>query len=143
MSFITWKFPELAVYFSGEWQRFGMMGQTVLAFLQWHPVFNLFLILGTGLVVGKFRIGSTEIGSVTGVLFIGIIAGHFNLPIPTASHSIGFILFIYCVGFQAGPRFWGAFKQDGVRYALLALITAVTAAALTVVISSAFELKQG
>ena len=119
------------------------MGQTILAFLQSHPVFNLFLILGTGLVVGKFRIRGTEIGSVTGVLFIGIIAGHFNLPIPTASHSIGFILFIYCVGFQAGPRFWGAFKQDGGRYVLLALITAGSAAVLTVVISRAFEFEQG
>ncbi|MGD9132247.1 MAG: TrkA C-terminal domain-containing protein [Desulfobacterales bacterium] len=120
-----------------------MMGQTILAFFQLHPVFNLFLILGAGLVVGKFRIKGTEIGSVTGVLFIGIIAGHFNLPIPTASHSIGFILFIYCVGFQAGPRFLGAFKQDGGRYVLLALITAGSAAALTVVISHAFELEQG
>jgi len=120
-----------------------MMGQTILAFLQSHPVFNLFLILGTGLVVGKLRIGGTEIGSVTGVLFIGIIAGHFNLPIPTASHSIGFILFIYCIGFQAGPRFWGAFKQDGGRYVLLAFITAGSAAALTVVISRAFEFEQG
>lgn len=119
------------------------MGQTILAFLQSHPVFNLFLILGAGLVVGKFRIRSTEIGSVTGVLFIGIIAGHFNLPVPTASHSIGFILFIYCVGFQAGPRFWGAFKQDGGRYVLLAFITAGSAAALTVVISRAFEFEQG
>ncbi|MGD9280339.1 MAG: TrkA C-terminal domain-containing protein [Desulfobacterales bacterium] len=119
------------------------MGQTILAFFQLHPVFNLFLILGAGLVVGKFRIKGTEIGSVTGVLFIGIIAGHFNLPIPTASHSIGFILFIYCVGFQAGPRFLGAFKQDGGRYVLLALITAGSAAALTVVISHAFELEQG
>jgi putative transport protein len=122
---------------------FVMMGQTILAFFQLHPVFNLFLILGAGLVVGKFRIKGTEIGSVTGVLFIGIIAGHFNLPIPTASHSIGFILFIYCVGFQAGPRFLGAFKQDGGRYVLLALITAGSAAALTVVISHAFELEQG
>jgi putative transport protein len=120
-----------------------MMGQTIPAFLQSHPVFNLFLILGAGLVVGKFRIRSTEIGSVTGVLFIGIIAGHFNLPVPTASHSIGFILFIYCVGFQAGPRFWGAFKQDGGRYVLLAFITAGSAAALTVVISRAFEFEQG
>ena len=120
-----------------------MIGQTILAFLQSHPVFNLFLILSTGLVVGKFRIKGTEIGSVTGVLFIGIIAGHFNLPIPTASHSIGFILFIYCVGFQAGPRFWGAFKQDGGRYVLLAFITAGSAAALTVVISRAFEFEQG
>ncbi|MGD2036745.1 MAG: TrkA C-terminal domain-containing protein [Desulfobacterales bacterium] len=120
-----------------------MMGQTILAFFQLHPVFNLFLILGAGLVVGKFRIKGTEIGSVTGVLFIGIIAGHFNLPIPTASHSIGFILFIYCVGFQAGPRFLGAFKQDGGRYVLLALITAGSAAALTLVISHAFELEQG
>ena len=115
----------------------------ILPFLQTQPVFNLFLILGAGLVVGKIRIGDIEIGSVTGVLFIGLIVGHLGLPMPKASHSIGFILFIYCVGVQAGPRFWGAFKHDGGRYFILALVTAAIGAVLTIMISRFLGFAQG
>ena len=119
------------------------MGQTIILFLQTQPVINLFLILGAGLVVGKIRIGNIEIGSVTGVLFIGLIVGHLALPIPKASYNIGFLLFIYCIGFQAGPQFWGAFKHDGGRYLILALVTAGIGAVLTIALSRYLVLPQG
>jgi len=115
----------------------------ILTFIQSQPVVNLFLIIGAGVVVGKVRIGNIDMGSVTGVLFTGLIAGHFGLPVPTAALNIGFILFIYCVGVQAGPRFWGAFKQDGGRYLLLALTTAVSAVVLALTFSNIFGLQQG
>ena len=119
------------------------MQDAILAFIQSHPVVNLFLILGAGVVIGRIRIGKLDLGAVTGVLFIGLIAGHFGVPIPTAALNIGFILFIYCVGIQAGPRFWGAFKQDGGRYLLLALVTACTAIVLALGLARIFDLKQG
>jgi len=43
-------------------------GNAILSFIQSQPVVNLFLILGTGVVVGKIKIGNIDIGSVTGVL---------------------------------------------------------------------------
>lgn len=119
------------------------MENAILTFIQSQPVVNLFLIIGAGVVVGKVRIGNIDMGSVTGVLFTGLIAGHFGLPVPTAALNIGFILFIYCVGVQAGPRFWGAFKQDGGRYLLLALTTAVSAVVLALTFSNIFGLQQG
>ena len=119
------------------------MLSAILAFIQSHPVVNLFLILGAGIVVGKIRIGDIDIGSVTGVLFIGLISGHIGFPVPMAALNIGFILFIYCVGVQAGPRFWGTFKQDGGRYLILALATAASAVVLAWAFSRAFDLKQG
>jgi putative transport protein len=119
------------------------METAILSFIQSHPVVNLFLILGAGVVVGKIKIGNIDIGSVTGVLFIGLIAGHFGFPVPTAALNMGFILFIYCVGVQAGPRFWGTFKQDGGRYLILALVTACSAVFLALTFSRAFDLEQG
>ena len=119
------------------------MEKAILAFIQSQPIVNLFLILGIGVVVGKIRIGKIDIGSVTGVLSIGLIAGHFGLPIPAPALNLGFILFIYCVGVQAGPRFWGTFKQDGGRYLILALVTAGSAVGLVWAFSRAFELEQG
>ena len=115
----------------------------ILSFIQSHPVVNLFLILGAGVVVGKIKIGNIDIGAVTGVLLIGLVAGHFGFPVPMAALNIGFILFIYCVGVQAGPRFWGTFKQDGGRYLILALATACSAVFLVLAFSRAFDLEQG
>lgn len=119
------------------------MPSEILSFFQSHPVINLFIILGAGVVVGKIKIGNIDFGSVTGVLFIGLIAGHIGITIPTAAGNIGFIIFIYCVGVQAGPRFWGAFKQDGGRYLSLALITACSAVTLTLVLAHFFVFNQG
>ena len=119
------------------------MENAILSFIQSQPVVNLFLILGMGVVVGKIKIGNIDIGSVTGVLFIGLIAGHFGFPVPAPALNMGFILFIYCVGVQAGPRFWGAFKQDGGRYLLMVLVTAGTAIVLTLTLTRVFGFQQG
>jgi putative transport protein len=56
---------------------------------------------------------------------------------------VGFILFIYCVGVQAGPDFLSAFKQDGVKYGTLALVVAVTGTVLAVGATKLFDFEYG
>ena len=119
------------------------MGHAIISFLKTQPVLNLFIVLGLGVLIGKIKIGGTLMGSVAGVLFVGLIAGHLGLPVPKAFLSMGFILFIYCVGVQAGPRFWGAFKQDGGSYLILVFVTAGSAFLLTLVLSRIFGFSQG
>ena len=119
------------------------MEHAIILFLKSQPVLNLFIILGLGVLIGKIKIGDTLVGSVAGVLFIGLIAGHLRLPVPKAALSMGFILFIYCVGVQAGPRFWGAFKQDGGRYLILVFVTAGSAVIMVLALSHLFEFSQG
>jgi putative transport protein len=117
--------------------------QNILEFLGQNPVVPLFVILGLGLLVGKIRIAGVEIGGVTGVLFLGLAFGHYGFRLPPASVNLGFILFIFCVGVQAGPQFVAAFKRDGVKYALLALITAITATAVAGVLARLFRFPFG
>ena len=38
--------------------------------------------------------------------------------------SVGFALFIFSVGYQAGPRFFDVLRTDGLKYFLLALVIA-------------------
>jgi putative transport protein len=66
----------------------------VYRLLEGNPVLVLFLILGLGLLVGELRVVGVKLGGVTGVLVIGLVVGHFGLAVPTASHDIGFLLFI-------------------------------------------------
>ena len=57
--------------------------------------------------------------------------------------TIGFVFFIYSVGYQAGPHFFQAFKQDGVRYIQIGLIIAFAAFATTLLGRSLFQLEPG
>ncbi len=117
--------------------------ENILHFLGQNPVVPLFLILGIGLIVGKIRIAGVELGGVTGVLFVGLVFGHYGFRLPSGSVNLGFILFIFCVGVQAGPSFVAAFKKDGLRYAALASITAVVALLIAVVLARSFQFPLG
>ena len=106
-------------------------------------VFVLFMILGLGLIVAKIRLADIELGSVTGVLFVGLVAGHFGFTVGGGGQSVGFILFIYCVGVQAGPDFLSAFREDGLKYGMLAVVVAVTGAILALGASRFFGFESG
>ncbi|MBF4237970.1 transporter, partial [Vibrio anguillarum] len=45
--------------------------------------------------------------------------------------TIGFMLFIYCVGIEAGPNFFGIFFRDGKHYLILSLVVLITATWIT------------
>jgi putative transport protein len=115
----------------------------VRALLEANPVLVLFLILGLGLLIGELRILGVRLGGVSGVLIVGLIVGNLGLSIPSASHSIGFLLFIYCIGVQAGPQFLGVFREDGSKYAWLALVTALTGTLLAYGASGYFDFELG
>ena len=41
------------------------------------------------------------------------------------AQTFGFVLFIFCVGFQAGPQFFDVLMTSGLKYLSLALVVAV------------------
>jgi putative transport protein len=112
-------------------------------FLRGNPVAVLSLVLGLGYLVGKTNIRGFELGSVTGVLFVGLLFGHFGFePNPTVQ-SIGFALFIFSVGLQAGPSFFSVIQQDGLKYLSLAVVIGATGFALAVVFSKGLGFEPG
>ena len=111
--------------------------------LRGNPLLVLFLLLGAGMWLGRVRIAGVELGSVTGVLLVGLWIGNRGLAIPVSSHSIGFTLFIYCVGMQAGPEVVRVFKQDGKRYAVLSVVTAAVGLLLASLLEGFFDFKLG
>jgi len=111
--------------------------------LRQQPVLTLFLILGMGYLIGALRIGSFSLGPVAGVLFAGLFLGHFGFQMNAGAQSVGFALFIFSVGYQAGPRFFDVLRTDGLKYFLLALVIAVTGFAVAVVATKALSLAPG
>ena len=51
-------------------------------------VFVVFMILGLGLLVAKIRLADIELGSVTGGLFVGLVAGHFGFTVGGGRHPV-------------------------------------------------------
>ncbi len=113
------------------------------ALLHDQPVVLLFLVIGLGYLIGKIHVKGFELGAAGGVLFAALAFGHFGYEIPAFIETIGFVFFIYSVGFQAGPRFVSSFRRDGAKYFLLALVIAGTGTGLAILMCSFFGLGSG
>jgi putative transport protein len=112
-------------------------------FLRNNPAGLLFAVLGLGHLVGKTKIRGFELGSVTGVLFVGLVFGHLGFEFNTTTQSIGFVLFIFSVGLQAGPSFFSVLRQDGLKYFALAVVIAVSGFAVAIGLSKVMGLEPG
>jgi putative transport protein len=108
------------------------MIDTLTNLLSGNPIMLLFLVLGIGYVIGSIRFGSFQLGSVAGVLIGGLLLGHLGFESNAAIQSLGFVLFIFSVGYEAGPKFVQAMRKDGRRYLTIAVVVAVTGFGLAV-----------
>jgi len=105
------------------------------------PELVFFLVLGLGYMLGNIRYRGFQVGPAAGVLLAGLTFGHFGFTGPMAFKDLGFILFIYSVGHRAGPRFFTAFKVDGLRYLLLCLFIVGSSVGTAVMIGQSFDLR--
>jgi putative transport protein len=115
----------------------------ILETLRTQPVLTLFLILGAGYLIGNIRIGSFSLGPVAGVLFAGLFLGHFDFRMNAGVMSVGFALFIFSVGYQAGPKFFDVLKKDGLKYFLLAIVIAGSGFTVALIAAKLLSLEPG
>ncbi|MCX2758615.1 aspartate:alanine antiporter [Vibrio cyclitrophicus] len=107
------------------------MNIDVVFLLEQNPILLIFVVLSIGLAIGKIRFGSLQLGNSIGVLITSLVMGHLGFSFNPDALTIGFMLFIYCVGIEAGPNFFGIFFRDGKHYLILSLVVLSTAIALT------------
>ena len=103
----------------------------------------LFCVIGFGYLLGNIKIFGTAVGPTIGVLFAGLLFGHYGLTVNTAVGTFGFALFIFSVGIQAGPSFFSAFREDGPKYVVLAILVSASGFALAVTLSRLFGFENG
>ena len=115
----------------------------IFALLDASDVMLLFAALGLGLLIGKIRIGSFQLGSTPGVLIAAILLGVWGFDMHAQTESMGFMLFIFCVGIEAGPNFFSNFVQDGVRYVSIAAVMVIVAVVVTNVAKLLLGLEPG
>lgn len=98
----------------------------LINYLQQNPVLVFFLTLSLGYLIGRISLFGISLGPVGGVLIAGLVFGHFGFTVYGAGQTFGFVLFIFCVGYQAGPQFIDVLLSDGLKYLCLALVVAAT-----------------
>jgi putative transport protein len=98
--------------------------QPVLEFLHGQPVITLFLALGAGYLLGRIKVAGFSFGAVAGTLLVSLVLGNFGFRITAGAQAVGFAMFIFAVGYQAGPRFIEVLKTQGLRYFALAIFVA-------------------
>lgn len=94
------------------------------------------LISAIGLLLGRISILGVSLG-VTFVFFTGILAGHSGLSIDpymlNYAESFGLIMFVYALGLQVGPGFFGSFRKGGIKLNLLAAAVILIGTVITLV----------
>lgn len=105
-------------------------------------VLTLMIVAVAGLALAQIKIKGVGIG-VTGVLFAGIIAGHFGLRIEEEIlefvRDFGLVLFVFTIGLQLGPGFFASFRKEGLKLNFLAAAIVLLGAGVT--IAAAFLLN--
>lgn len=94
------------------------------------------MISAIGLALGKISIYGVSLG-VTFVFFAGIAAGHFGFSIDPQmlnyAESFGLIIFVYALGLQVGPGFFGSFRKGGMTLNLLAFAVIMLGTLMTLI----------
>ena len=104
-----------------------------------HPVGIFFLIVAIGSGLGKIRLANISLGA-SGVLFVGMLFGHFGYELPVALQDLGIILFVYSVGLQAGPRFFNQFRSAGFTFAKIGIVVVFSGVAITWILSRILDI---
>lgn len=85
----------------------------IVARLRGHPELAFFLTLAIGYLLGRIRLGSFALGSVTGVLLAGVVVGQLGIEIAPVVKQCFFLLFLFAIGYRTGPQFFRGLKSDG------------------------------
>ncbi len=107
------------------------------------PEFAVFLSLAAGFWIGKFRVGSFQLGGVAGSLLAAVLFSQFGVNVNSIVKSALFALFIYAVGFDSGPRFFRSLGRHSIREIFLALTVAASGLITVVVMAKVFNIDKG
>lgn len=95
------------------------------------------MVIAVGVALGKVKFFGISFG-IAWVLFAGIAMAEMGFTVnPHIQHFIkefGLILFVYTIGLQVGPSFFSAFKREGIKLNLLAVVSITTCVATVIAI---------
>ncbi|WP_322887474.1 aspartate-alanine antiporter (plasmid) [Sinorhizobium medicae] len=106
------------------------------------PVIALFISLALGYLIGRLKVGPIQLGGVCGTLFVALALGQLGVRISPDLKDAAFALFIYALGFSAGPQFFANIR-GGWRFGVFSIIEVVCVLLLLAVSITVFRLDVG
>lgn len=111
--------------------------------LKASPEIALFLSLALGYSIGKIQFGRFQLGGVAGSLLVAVIVSQLGVTIDNGVKNVMFVLFIYAVGFDSGPQFFGALNKSALREIAMAVFLFVMALLTTLACARIYHLDKG
>jgi aspartate-alanine antiporter len=109
-----------------------------------HPELALFLCLAAGYLVGKLRVGPITLGGICGTLIVSLLLGAWaKITISDNVKTIFFALFIFSLGYMAGPQFFANLNKKSLRFFTLCFIELVCVVGIAYGLAKAFDLDVG
>ncbi len=100
--------------------------ETLASALRAHPEIAVFLAIGLGYWIGRFSIRGVGFGPVTGSLIAGLLVGSVvAVPVADTAKQLLFLLFMFGIGYSAGPGFVRGLRDAGWRWAVLGTVVPV------------------
>lgn len=104
----------------------------------------IMLAVGSGIFFGRLKLGKITFG-VSAVMFTGLLLGHSGYRIDEGIlnfiRDFGLILFVYGIGLQVGPSFFSSFRNEGLKFNILAVSTVLFGGLITVILFKLTGLK--
>lgn len=111
--------------------------------LRSYPELAIFLTIGLGFWIGKWKFKSFSLGTVTSVLLVGVLVGQLNIPISGPLKSVFFLLFLFAIGYSVGPQFFRSLKGSGLKEVIFAVIICLLCLGVTWGVAKAFKYDPG
>lgn len=86
-----------------------------------NSIWVLFIIISIGLIIGSINIKGFSL-DISAIIIVSLAFGYLGFKIDKIFQEVGLVLFIFSVGFQAGPNFLSSFKNHGFKLILLCII---------------------
>ncbi|EFA4265671.1 putative transporter [Escherichia coli] len=107
----------------------------------------LALVAVVGLFIGNVKFRGIGLG-IGGVLFGGIIVGHFvsqagmtlSSDMLHVIQEFGLIVFVYTIGIQVGPGFFASLRVSGLRLNLFAVLIVIIGGLVTAILHKLFDI---
>nr|WP_315430612.1 transporter [uncultured Albidiferax sp.] len=121
----------------------------IFMFLQKNPFILLFVVVGLSIWVGRWAVNGYGLGPVASAIVVGCAiaswaaANGVHLELDSFTKSLFYYLFMYGVGLRVGPSFINSFKDDGLKFTFLAVVSSLLGLGLVVLGSRWLDLPVG
>lgn len=108
-----------------------------------NPAIAIFLTIGIGFWIGRFKYKSFSLGTVTSVLLVGVLVGQLDIPVPGPLKQVFFLLFLFAIGYSVGPQFFASLRGSGIKQVIFAVVMCAVVLATTIVVAKIFGYNTG